>query len=119
RLDALATELADLFKGVALVRDCAPKVWARILSAGERGSCALLAALLESRGLHCLELDPAEVLVCSGDPREAAPRRDLIRARLAAYRASGAPLALLPGFFGGDERGEPMLLGRGGSDFSA
>ncbi|HTL98539.1 MAG TPA: bifunctional aspartate kinase/homoserine dehydrogenase I, partial [Holophagaceae bacterium] len=119
RLDALAAELADLFKGVALVRDCAPKVWARILSAGERGSCALLAALLESRGLQCLELDPAEVLICAGDPREAAPRRELIRARLAAYHASGAPLALLPGFFGGDERGEPMLLGRGGSDFSA
>ncbi|HET6329820.1 MAG TPA: bifunctional aspartate kinase/homoserine dehydrogenase I [Holophagaceae bacterium] len=119
RLDELEAGLSDLLRGVTLVRDCPPKVWARLLSAGERAAAALLAGLFEAHGLPCLELDAAQMLACSGDPREAAPRREAIRERFRAYRQSGTPLALLPGFFGGDAQGEPLLLGRGGSDFSA
>jgi aspartokinase/homoserine dehydrogenase 1 len=119
RLDALEQELSRLLQGVTLLGDCSPQVLARICALGERASCAMLAAALAAQGRPCLELDPTQVLVCQGDPREAAPVPALIRERLAAFRRGFEPLGLLPGFIGGTEAGEPVLLGRGGSDLTA
>jgi aspartokinase/homoserine dehydrogenase 1 len=119
QLDALEGELSRLLQGVNLLGDCSPQVLARICSLGERASCALLAGLLEAQGSPCLCLDPVKVLVCHGNPSEAAPLPARIRERMAPFRLGEQPLALLPGFFGGNEAGEPVLLGRGGSDLSA
>lgn len=119
RLGELEGELARLLQGVNLLGDCSPQVLARICSLGERASCALLAGLLEAQGTPCLCLDPTQVLVCKGNPMEASPLPALIRERLRPFSQGDQPLALLPGFFGGSEAGEPVLLGRGGSDLSA
>ncbi len=146
RLEALATELARLLEGTAILRSCPAAGRARICALGERASCALLAGLLRAGGLDCLELDPSAVLPCEGDALEASPLPALIRERLAGLRQGGAALALMPGFFGGRWRAdapepgrdvggvpgsppwragpaagdhEVMLLGRGGGDLSA
>jgi aspartokinase/homoserine dehydrogenase 1 len=119
RLEELAAELARLLQGIALLRACPPAARARIGALGERAACALLACLARSGGLDCLELDPCRVLACTGDPLEATPVPHLIRERLAGVAQGAARLALLPGFFGGDEQGQAVLLGRGGSDLSA
>jgi aspartokinase/homoserine dehydrogenase 1 len=119
QLSALEAELARLLQGINLLGDCSPLVLARICSLGERASCALLAGLLEAQGQPCLRLDPTKVLLCQGNPLEASPLTARIRERLQPFRLGGQPLALLPGFFGGNEAAEPVLLGRGGSDLSA
>jgi aspartokinase/homoserine dehydrogenase 1 len=119
RLGALEEELARLLQGINLLGDCSPHVLARICSLGERASCTLLAGLLEAQGAPCQLLDPVQVMLCRGNPMEASPLPALIRERLRPFRQGDQPLALLPGFFGGNEAGEPMLLGRGGSDLSA
>jgi bifunctional aspartokinase / homoserine dehydrogenase 1 len=119
RLGALESELARLLQGVNLLGDCSPLVFARICALGERASCALLAGLLEGRGTPCLCLDPTRVLICHGNPLEASPIPARIREQLAPFRDGDQPLALLPGFFGGNAAAEPVLLGRGGSDLSA
>jgi len=119
RLGALETELGRLLQGVTLLGDCSPHVLARICSLGERASCTLLAGLLGALGSPCLELDPTRILICHGNPAEAAPLTARIREALQGFRTGEQPLALLPGFFGGNEAGEPVLLGRGGSDLSA
>lgn len=119
RLEALEAELARLLKGVGLLGHCSPQVLARICTLGEKASCTLLAGLLRAQGRPVLELDPTRVLVCQGEPLEAAPVTARIRERLEGFRLGVEELALLPGFFGGNEEGEPVLLGRGGSDLSA
>ncbi|HVT58476.1 MAG TPA: bifunctional aspartate kinase/homoserine dehydrogenase I [Thermoanaerobaculia bacterium] len=118
-LAALEAELEQLLQGTAILRSCPPAARARICSFGERAACALLAGLLRAGGLDCLEIDPCVALPCEGDPLAATPSEPRIRERMAAFREGSAPLALMPGFFGGNERGEAMLLGRGGSDLSA
>lgn len=118
-LEALAMELEDLLRGVALLRECSPSVLAHLSGLGERASCALLAALLRGRGLAPLELDPRQLLTCTGDPLQATPLPKLIRERFQEFREGTAPLALMPGFFGGDPQGKTLSLGRGGSDYSA
>jgi len=132
RLAELGTELARLLAAAAILRSCPDAARARICASGERAASVLLAGLLRAGGLPCLELDPCAVLPCEGDALEAVPLPALIRERLAGFREGDAPLGLLPGFFGGKapkgaraerghpaEPGEPVLLGRGGSDLSA
>ena len=135
RLAGLEDELARLLAGTAILRSCPDAARARICALGERACCALLACLLAAARLPCLELDPCAVLPCTGDALEATPLPALIRERMAAFREAGAPLGLMPGFFGGRAAappgsrrarqaaaapaGEAMLLGRGGTDLSA
>jgi bifunctional aspartokinase / homoserine dehydrogenase 1 len=135
RLAELGDELARLLAAAAILRSCPDAARARICASGERAVSVLLAGLLRAGGLPCLELDPRAVLPCEGEALEAVPLPALIRERLAGFREGEAPLGLLPGFFGGraqqgpraerghpaeqDEPGEPVLLGRGGSDLSA
>ncbi len=118
-LAAIVRELAEILRGVALLGDCSAKVEARAIVLGERASCALLCELFASRGLDTDLLDPVELLPCSGDPLAATPRPDEMKRRLAVRRSAGGAVLLLPGFFGGDESGQVMCLGRGGSDYSA
>lgn len=119
RLAALETELERSLSGIALLGDASTRVRAQVAALGERASVELLAALLEARGFAPERLDARRVLPCEGDPMEARPRVDRARELLAPFVRSGAPLAIAPGFFGGDADGRALLLGRGGSDYSA
>jgi len=118
-LDGLASELERSLSGIVLLGDASPRVRAQVAALGERTSVELLAALLEARGLAPERLDSRRLLPCDGDPLEARPRIAEARERLAPFVASGAPLAIVSGFFGGDAEGRALLLGRGGSDYAA
>ena len=118
-LEELAQECDRMVRGVALVKECSPGVLASLSSLGERASCAILCAVLRARGLDPLYLDPRQYILAEGDPLQARPRVEEIRARFAPVLAGDARLLVLPGFFGGDAQGRIVSLGRGGSDFSA
>ncbi len=118
-LEVLAGELDERLRGVMLLRDCSPRVHAHTVTLGERGSCAVLSALLDARGFAPQWLDPLVALPCSGDPLEATPNTVAMHDALAAVRAGQAAVVLMPGFYGGDAQGQAMCLGRGGSDYSA
>ena len=118
-LEGLAAELDDLLRGVTLLKECSPSVLAHLSGLGERASCAILAALLRAKGLEGMALDPRWMLPCTGDPLQATPQPELIRERFREFREGHPPLALMPGFFGGDAHGKTLSLGRGGSDYSA
>ena len=118
-LAGLAREFGKLLRGVSLLRECSGPVRAQLAAFGERASCAVLAEYLCLRGLPVRLLDPRELIRCEGDPLEASPRLDAIRERFAPHREGPDRLLLLPGFFGADADGRTVLLGRGGSDWSA
>ncbi len=116
---ALAAELRGLLQGIALLRECSPRVLAHVSSLGERASALVFGELLAGRGLAPRALEPRDLLLLAGDPLQATPVPAEIRQRFAPVLAEGARVLVLPGFFGGDARGRTMLLGRGGSDYSA
>ena len=118
-LEELGSELDNLLRGVALLQECSPPVLAHLSGLGERASCAILSGLFRSQGMPVVDLDPRRVIPCAGDPLEATPLPLEIRERFRPLREGSDPLALLPGFFGGDPRGKTLSLGRGGSDYSA
>ncbi|MFN8011502.1 MAG: bifunctional aspartate kinase/homoserine dehydrogenase I [Holophagaceae bacterium] len=118
-LQALGDEFAKLSSGVGLLRECPPTVRAHLSSLGERASCLLLVTLLEARGLAPVALDPRLLVRAHGDPLQAEPDLEATAEAFAAHRTGAARLLVLPGFFAGDAEGRTVLLGRGGSDYSA
>lgn len=119
-------ELRQLVAGIRLVREVSPRVHARVMSMGELLATRLGAAYLEAAGISTCWLDAREVLH-SSDAADANERTQFLSAscdfspdqglqdRLAALEG----VVLTQGFIASSPRGEPVILGRGGSDTSA
>ncbi len=119
---ALESEIAWAAKAlsaIALLEECPDHVYARLASAGERMSVAVMAGWLGSHGYGVTCLDPVELLLAAGPIRESAVKLDVSRARFAESRAGRTGISLMPGFCAGDADGKLVILGRNGSDYSA
>lgn len=118
-LDALFDELADLLKGVSLIKELTPRTLDYAASFGERLSARLIAAHFTAQGLAAEAVDaPAAGLVTSDRFGAAVP---LPEADEALRRGLGAVkgLPVVTGFIGRTPAGELTTLGRNGSDYSA
>jgi aspartate-semialdehyde dehydrogenase len=85
---------------------------------GERECAASLVVALKELGIDATALDPASMqLVACGDPLDA----DLVSVSLPHVHAALArhSAVVVPGFVAIDDRGNAVLLGRGGSDLTA
>ncbi len=116
KVNALLDELANIFKGVCLIKDLSPKTGDAIVSYGERLSSVIV------RGV----LAPAELFDARDFIKtkpyfgkhivEFAPTEELIRARFAVM----PKVTVVPGFIASDNQtGDVTNLGRGGSDYTA
>ncbi len=122
-LETHTAELTALLHGTQLLGECPPDTYARILSLGERVSGRLLTALLHSRGLDAVLLDPGTYIRTRGPAPAAEPLLSAIEEACAPLRtgeaADNARVLVLPGFIGADHQtGRLTLLGRNGSDLS-
>ena len=125
-LDDSLHELEQLVAGVRLVREVSVRVRVRIMALGELMATRLGAEYLELVGLPVRWIDARELLTSESR----GGRRDS-RSYLSATcsydadpeftgRLSGdGEVTLTQGFIARDERGDTVLLGRGGSDTSA
>ncbi|MBW7929738.1 MAG: bifunctional aspartate kinase/diaminopimelate decarboxylase [Gammaproteobacteria bacterium] len=118
-------ELAQLFAGMRLTGEVTPRLHARAMAMGELMSTTLGAAWLCSRGLETTWLDARRLLRAVEQPH-ATLRARFINARCAfdvdpavqqACREARG-VVLTQGFIAGNEAGETVILGRGGSDIS-
>jgi homoserine dehydrogenase len=91
---------------------------ARLLATGEHQTAALLSLALERSGEPHTVLTARDVgLVALGPVDNADPVT--VDAPLIHRELDRAPIVIIPGFEAVDERGRPVLLGRGGSDLTA
>lgn len=122
---ALAGFVAELegarrtLSAIALLQECPDHVHARLASAGERMSVAIMAAWLADGGAEVNVIDPVAMLLADGSPIEARVDLDVSRQRFADLRAAASGIHLMPGFTAGDAAGKLVILGRNGSDYSA
>jgi len=93
-----------------------------IVSFGERLSAALLAAVLNDRGVSAQDVDARKCVITDDNFGAAAPR---MRETTAATRQQlenlidASVVPVLGGFIGSTLKGETTTLGRGGSDYTA
>ena len=90
----------------------------RLIALGEERSAALLALACESAGLDARVAGARQIALKAGGPvDDAAPETadiDALQREIARH-----DVVIVPGFIAIGETGEPVLLGRGGSDLTA
>ncbi len=118
-LDGLLGELADLARGIALVRERTPRTLDAAASFGERLSARIVAAYLAKTGIPAVAIDAWDAGLVTderfGGARPLPQGEDAIRGALAETRE----VPVITGYIGKSRSGEITTLGRGGSDFSA
>ncbi|MDQ3038663.1 MAG: bifunctional aspartate kinase/homoserine dehydrogenase I, partial [Pseudomonadota bacterium] len=113
-------ELNDVLRATALLRQPGHAALARIHGMGEILSSHLLHACLRERGGDYARLDARDVLRVRHGELGAIIDWDASAARLTEWRRSHPqPRVVVTGFIASDADGQPTVLGRNGSDFSA
>lgn len=125
-LETLAEEVAQEFiaieqmlQGISLLGQCPDAVNARLICRGEKLSVSIMAGLLRARGHKVTVIDPVEKLLAQGGYLESAVDIYESSRRIAANQIPADQIILMAGFTAGNERGELVVLGRNGSDYSA
>ncbi len=116
--DVLA-QIKQYAKGMSLLGICPDKIYAKVISMGERLSIATMSLLLKVKGYDTFEIDPVKYLDAKGGYLDAEVDISSSSARFVAEPIPKAHIGLMPGFIAGNNQGELVTLGRNGSDYSA
>jgi aspartate kinase len=116
------TEIADLCRGLSLVRECSPRSLDYASSFGERMSVRVLADFFTRRGLPAQAFDVWDLGFVTDRAFGAArplPGWEAELRRLVAERVPPGVVPVVTGFIGRTEAGEITTVGRNGSDLTA
>ena len=119
KLQQLLKELADLLKGVALLRDLSPQTADRISCYGELLSAHIISAYLAESALTTGLLDPVQFIRTDDQHGKANVDFEQTEQLIADYFQEAEALNVCPGFIAGNADGRITTLGRGGSDYTA
>ncbi|QGY27967.1 bifunctional aspartate kinase/homoserine dehydrogenase I [Pantoea cypripedii] len=119
RVDLEFAQLKQVLHGISLLGQCPDAVNAAIICRGEKLSIAIMEALLQARGHKVTVIDPVEKLLAVGHYLESTVDIAESTRRIAASQIPVDHMILMAGFTAGNERGELVVLGRNGSDYSA
>lgn len=119
-LKGLYAELRRLVNAVAVFGECPDTIYCRVMGMGERLCLPVVAEILRARHEDVQVLDIRNYIITEGNPLEGDPVTEKIKETFLPLRGEDGPRVLLAcGFIASDVSGNPSLLGRNGSDFSA
>ncbi len=121
-LDALATQIDMLLRGVSLLRELSPRSRDAIVAFGELLSSQIVATYLHSQGAQTSWLDVRRVMRTDAGFGGAEPQTEqiatLAHTELDPLLGPGR-IVVTQGYIGSTKDGITTTLGRGGSDYSA
>lgn len=110
-------ELTRICEGIHVLEEVSSATFARVCAFGETLSATIIGFYLLDRGLSVTLLDSSKTIIAEGDYRNATviaqPTRDNIQ------RIDKSKNYITGGFTASNAEGKAMLLGRGGSDYTA
>jgi aspartokinase/homoserine dehydrogenase 1 len=112
-------QIKHVLHGISLLGQCPDSVNAALICRGEKLSIAIMAGLLEARGHKVSVINPVEKLLAVGHYLESTVDIAESTRRIAASQIPADHMILMAGFTAGNEKGELVVLGRNGSDYSA
>ena len=115
-------ELGRYVRSIALLGEVTVRTLDLVAGAGERLSCALVAAALRERGVPAEAIPATELIVT--DAHFGAAEPDLEQSRLRICQrlrplVERGTVPVVTGYIAATPEGVPTTLGRGGSDFTA
>jgi bifunctional aspartokinase / homoserine dehydrogenase 1 len=117
KLDARVREMERYLLGIHYIGDIPRQTEELILSYGERFSSLILTEILKENGLDAVEKCPEDIhLRTCGNSGGAGVDYESSRV---AQNISFDKITVIPGFYGISKENKVVLLGRGGSDYSA
>jgi aspartokinase/homoserine dehydrogenase 1 len=115
QIDTLHNELANLYKGVSLIKDLSKKTEDTIVSYGERISSLFISKMIAAKLLDSREFIKTEVSF-----GKHIVNFDLTNKLIEDKFAKHSELSIVPGFISTDVKTDEITnLGRGGSDYTA
>ncbi|KAE9540405.1 bifunctional aspartate kinase/homoserine dehydrogenase I [Ursidibacter maritimus] len=118
----IQAELADICSiadQAAKNKFCPDNVSATVHSRGEKLSIAMMKGWFEAKGYEVTRIDPVEKLLANGSYLESSVDIAESTKRVDAGSIPKKNVVLMAGFTAGNDKGELVLLGRNGSDYSA
>ncbi|MCW5196648.1 bifunctional aspartate kinase/homoserine dehydrogenase I [Buchnera aphidicola (Pemphigus obesinymphae)] len=118
-IDEEFIKLKKIFYGIHLLSQCPDNIYANIICRGEILSVIIMKGILESRNYKITIIDPVKNLLGIGNYMES--EIDIIESskRINAMNIPNDHIILMSGFIAGNKKGELVVLGRNGSDYSA
>lgn len=111
-------ELENLCRGVNTLQELSDKSLARILSIGERISSFIIHKYLNQEGIGVTLLDSQALIKANGNFLNAELQQELTKDNI-IQAVNKEEDYIVPGFISSNANGETVLLGRGGSDYTA
>ncbi len=121
-ISASLSELEDMIKGLAILRELTPRALDTIYSYGELLSSRIVAVALEENGVASHWIDTKEFMVTDEHYNFASPDMELLGARLPEIINPLIEQGTVPvtqGFIGVTRSGHRTTMGRESSDYSA
>ena len=118
-IEDLIKELADILRGVQLVKECSPRTMDLVVSFGERMSCRIVAAFLDSLGSPAIMIDARDLVITDNYHGSAAVDFALSYRLIAEALRGLAEIPIITGFIASTDEGVTTTLGRNGSDYTA
>ncbi|WP_118986685.1 bifunctional aspartate kinase/homoserine dehydrogenase I [Photorhabdus sp. CRCIA-P01] len=112
-------QLKQVLHGISLLGQCPDSISASLICRGEKLSVAIMESVLQERGHKVTVIDPVENLLAQGHYLESTVDINESTKRIAALNIPDDHIVLMAGFTAGNDKGELVVLGRNGSDYSA
>ncbi|SFC04330.1 Aspartokinase I/homoserine dehydrogenase I [Pragia fontium] len=112
-------QLKHVLHGISLLGQCPDSVNASIISRGEKLSIAIMESVFQARGYGVTVINPVAMLLAHGHYLESTVDITESTRRLVEMGIPKDHVILMAGFTAGNEKGELVVLGRNGSDYSA
>ena len=122
KVNELCDKLDEIAHAVCSLGELSDKNKAVIISMGEYLSSTIIAYAMNAKGIKTKWVDSRTMMITNNSYLKAEPNVDAIADKAPALvdeAYQGMDAIIMQGFVGVTEAGEPTVLGRGGSDYSA
>ncbi|WP_075433743.1 bifunctional aspartate kinase/homoserine dehydrogenase I [Buchnera aphidicola] len=112
-------KLNNIFKKIYLSKICSEKKQAQIISSGEIFSVIIMKSLLNTFKRTVTIINPVKTILATNSYLNATVEIPKSKKSFQKLNISKQNIILMPGFIAGNAKGELVVLGRNGSDYSA
>lgn len=122
RVNEICDKLSHFIEAVCELGELSDRSKAAIIGNGEYLSSNIICCAMNARGISTRLMDSRKMIITNADFLKGEPKQDLISIKVNAEVSShytDCEAVITQGFVSATEDGEPTVLGRGGSDYTA